>query len=399
MKRIFISLYIVVVVVMAAATIVENYQGTEFVAQHIYGAWWFSALWALLTATSVFWFVKHGVRRPSVVALHLSFIVILAGALLTHLLAVRGVVPLRKGIPTNQYLTSDMFLHQLPFTISLEDFQIKYYEGSNAPSDYISQVTIDGEPVTISMNQIASRSGVRLYQMDFDPDLQGSILAMNYDPWGIPVTYCGYALLFVSLIWMLADPKGRFREQLSLLRKHHLSLVISLLTLLLVLFAFFLYHFLSKYSAANHPLPVLNSSLLPIHVSVIVMAYTLLLVIFVISLVALCCRRPNLSLITYHLSLLLLYPALAFLCYGIFIGAIWANVSWGNYWSWDPKETWALITLMIYAVPAHRPVQQTMTTHHPSLITYHLYMALAFLTIIMTYFGVNFLLGGMHSYA
>ncbi|MBO7140147.1 MAG: cytochrome c biogenesis protein CcsA [Prevotella sp.] len=398
MKKILISLYILVVVVMAAATIVENYQGTEFVAQHIYGAWWFSALWALLAASSVFWFVKHRVRRPSVVALHLSFIVILAGALLTHLLAVRGVVPLRKGIPTNQYLTSDMFLHQLPFTISLENFQIEYYEGSNDPSDYISQVTIDGEPVTISMNQIASRSGVRLYQMDFDPDLQGSILTMNYDPWGIPVTYCGYALLFVSLIWMLADPKGQFRSHLSELRQRRFPFHF-LFVPLLAIFAFLLYHFLSKYSAANHPLPVLNSSLLPIHVSVIVMAYTLLLVIFVISLVALCWRRSNLSLITYHLSLLLLYPALAFLCYGIFIGAIWANVSWGNYWSWDPKETWALITLMIYAVPAHRPVQQAMLTHHSSLTSYHLYMALAFLTILMTYFGVNFLLGGMHSYA
>ena len=217
---------------MAAATIVESYEGTKFVAQHIYGAWWFSVLWALLAAVGVLWFVKRRVSRPSVVALHLSFIVILAGALLTHLTAVRGVVPLRKGIPTNQYLTQDMFLHQLPFTICLEDFEIKCYEGSDDPSDYISHVTIDGEAVTISMNHIASRSGIRFYQMDFDPDLQGSILAMNCDPWGIPVTYCGYALLFVSLLWILIDPKGRFREQLSLLRKSHLSLVIYNLLLL-----------------------------------------------------------------------------------------------------------------------------------------------------------------------
>jgi ABC-type transport system involved in cytochrome c biogenesis permease subunit len=89
----------------------------------------------------------------------------------------------------------------------------------------------------------------------------------------------------------------------------------------------------------------------------------------------------------------MLYPALAFLGYGIFIGAIWANVSWGNYWSWDPKETWALITFMVYAIPAHQK------TFRFSLFTYHLYMSLAFLTILMTYFGVNYLLGGMHSYA
>ena len=203
-----------------------------------------------------------------------------------------------------------MRLHHLPFTISLDDFEIKYYDDSDDPSDYISRVTIDGEPVTISMNHIASRSGIRLYQMDFDPDLQGSILAMNSDPWGIPVTYCGYALLFVALLWILIDPKGQFRSQLSELRGRRYQL---LSVLLLFVYAFLLYHFLGKYSSANHPLPVLNSWLLPVHVSTIIMAYLLLFVaIFVRA---------------------MLYPALAFLGYGIFIGAIWANVSWGNYWS------------------------------------------------------------------
>ena len=397
MKKILIALYVVVVAVMAAATIVENSEGTEFVAQNIYGAWWFSALWAMLAAVGIFWFVKLRVRRPSVVVLHLSFIVILAGALLTHLLAVQGVVPLRKGLPTNEYITSDMRLHQLPFTICLENFHIDCYEGSDDPSDYVSQVTIDGEPFTISMNRIASHDGVRLYQMDFDPDLQGSILAMNYDPWGIPVTYCGYALLFVSLVWMLADPRGQFRSHMSELRRLHFPFL-YLVVPLLILFAFLLYHFLGKYSEANHPLPVLNSWLLPIHVSVIIMAYTLLLVIFINSFIALCRKARGVSF-SHHLSLLLLYPALAFLCYGIFIGAIWANVSWGNYWSWDPKETWALITLMVYAVPAHKSVQWSKTKGRKPITAFHLYMALAFLSILMTYFGVNFLLGGMHSYA
>ena len=369
MKKTIIVLYFVVVVVLAAATIVENVKGTEYVADNIYGAWWFAALWALLTAVAIFWFVKRKVRRPSVVVLHLSFVVILAGALLTSLTAVRGVVPLRKGIPTNEYLTRDMHLHQLPFTLCLDDFRIECYEGSDDPSDYISHVTIDGKPVTISMNHIASYSGVRLYQMDFDADLQGSILAMNCDPWGIPVTYGGYALLFVSLLWMLVDPKGQFRVSLRQLQPHRFLL----LTIpLLVVYAFLLVHFLGKYSEANHPLPVLNSWLLPVHVSTIIMAYLLLFVaIFQRS---------------------MLYPALTFLGYGIFIGAIWANVSWGNYWSWDPKETWALITLMVYAVPAHKSLRF-------SANTYHLYMTLAFLTILMTYFGVNYFLGGMHSYA
>ena len=390
MKRIVIVFYIVVVAVLAAATIVEKYLGTEYVSEHIFGAWWFSVLWAVLTAVATFYFIKRKVRRASVVVLHLSFVIILAGALLTHLTAVRGVVPLRKGIATNEYLTRDMYLHKLPFTICLENFEIKFYEGSDMPSDYVSHVTIDGKPFTISMNQIVSQKGVRLYQSDYDMDLQGSILAMNSDPWGIPVTYCGYALLFVSLVWMLIDPKGKFRQQLSILRQQRFPIVIFT-GFLLSCFILLLYHFLGKYSAANHPLPVLNSRLLPLHVSTIMMAYTLLLLTFIVSLVGVAMPKQRQKM--YHFSQFLLFPALMLLCYGIFIGAIWANVSWGTYWSWDPKETWALITLMIYAAPAHR------TFSNLSTMKYHIYMALAFFTILMTYLGVNYFLGGMHSYA
>lgn len=390
MKRIVIVFYVVVVAVLATATIVEKYQGTDYVGEHVFGAWWFSALWAVLTAVAAFYFVKRKVRRVSVIVLHLSFVVILAGALLTHLTAIRGVVPLYQGIATNEYLTRDMYLHRLPFTICLEKFEIKFYEGTDMPSDYVSHVTIDGEPFTISMNQIVSHKGVRLYQSDYDEDLRGSLLAMNSDPWGIPVTYCGYALLFVSLVWMLADPQGKFRQQLSILRKQRFPLAM-LTAFLMACFVLLLYHFLGKYSAANHPLPVLNSRLLPLHVSTIMMAYTLLLLTFIISLVGIAVSKQRQKM--YHLSQVMLFPALLLLCYGIFIGAIWANVSWGNYWSWDPKETWALITLMIYAAPAHRSFSNL------SPKKYHLYMTVAFFTILMTYLGVNYFLGGMHSYA
>ena len=390
MKRIVIVFYVVVVAVLATATIVEKYQGTDYVGEHVFGAWWFSALWAVLTAVAAFYFVKRKVRRVSVIVLHLSFVVILAGALLTHLTAIRGVVPLYQGIATNEYLTRDMYLHRLPFSICLEKFEIKFYEGTDMPSDYVSHVTIDGEPFTISMNQIVNHKGVRLYQSDYDEDLRGSLLAMNSDPWGIPVTYCGYALLFVSLVWMLADPQGKFRQQLSILRKQRFPLAM-LTAFLMACFVLLLYHFLGKYSAANHPLPVLNSRLLPLHVSTIMMAYTLLLLTFIISLVGIAVSKQRQKM--YHLSQVMLFPALLLLCYGIFIGAIWANVSWGNYWSWDPKETWALITLMIYAAPAHRSFSNM------SPRKYHLYMTVAFFTILMTYLGVNYFLGGMHSYA
>lgn len=174
----------------------------------------------------------------------------------------------------------------------------------------------------------------------------------------------------------------------------------------------------------THVMPVLNSPLLSVHVSIIMFAFALLSMTFVCAVTALLVAlRTHFSakkatakkaavengaavggagangkriLESYAvLSRLFLYPAITFLTIGIFVGAIWAERSWGMYWGWDPKETWALITLMVYAVPLH-------TTTVASLrrpMAYHVFMAFAFLAIIMTYFGVNYFLGGMHSYA
>ena len=108
---------------------------------------------------------------------------------------------------------------------------------------------------------------------------------------------------------------------------------------------------------------------------------------------ALCVRREACRLML--LSRLLLYPAVFFLGTGIFLGAIWANVSWGQYWSWDPKETWALITFLLYALPFHA---RSLRRFRRSVF-FHVYMIAAFLAVLMTYFGVNYVLGGMHSYA
>lgn len=150
----------------------------------------------------------------------------------------------------------------------------------------------------------------------------------------------------------------------------------------------------------THLMPVLNSPLLSIHVSVIMMSYALLALTFVCGFTAISIamfdkkNRKMLEALAV-LSRIFLYPALVTLGLGIFIGAIWANISWGRYWSWDAKEVWALITFMIYAVPVH--TQSLPRLQRP--MAYHIYTTIAFLAILMTYFGVNYFLGGMHSYA
>lgn len=722
------KLYVLLIVVMAAATIIENIKGTPFVQQSIYGSWWFSLLWALLVALAIAYLLKHHVRRWNILLLHAAMVVMLLGALLTHLTAYQGVVHLRGDQPSNEVeeMTSmtETTHRTLPFYIRLDKFEKLNHAGTDAAADYVTRFVIMDGPrsvhAQVSMNKIYHYRGIRFYQASYDTDNQGSYLSVNSDPWGIPVTYAGYALFFLALLWLLVDPKGTFRnlcrqlaasdsfgnalgvmlllglslsakaqttvpeetadrfghllinynericpvqtfaidfteklyghrsykgfkaEQVLLswifypqewnnepfikvknkeMRKQFglsdyasvnaffrdggyilgptlveygqgnhdafhkacadidgkLALVMQLrqgeplalfpytfkdgttqwfspfekyphrlpheqilffknvfpllygqlmqgntgavdeiltkigeyqqkeggnslpssvaykaeliynacplatilfmvnltlgilgiilvfwnrfsflqlkillglsfaaLTFLLALrwiitgnipmgngyetmlsvawmtqlatliyimctrkgsglmtaFAFLLSGFfllvshLSMMDPAMGPLvPVLNSPLLSIHVSFMMMSYALLALTFLCGIMGLVSKRRAEPL--QLLSRIFLYPAIVTLGIGIFLGAVWANVSWGNYWSWDPKETWALITFMIYAVALH--TQSLPALKRPR--NYHLLMTLAFLSIVMTYFGVNYFLSGMHSYA
>lgn len=752
-KKIIFILYILVLVCMAAATIVEKSQGTDYAHAHYYGAWWFILIWAVLAALGAFYIIKRKVKCASTLALHLSLIIILAGALLTHISAKRGMIHLRIGQPTDTYMAQDeeqgMKEEKLPFSLCLQKFEAKMHDGTNAAADYSSKFTvIDGDDKSegeVSMNNIYSHRSYRLYQSSYDEDGKGSVLAINADPYGIPVTYTGYALLFISLVWMLFDPKGGYRKLLKspLLKKGALMIALilsmgniqtlhaesatgnlqnavlpketaekfgelhilyndricpvqtfaldfckkiygarsyqgltaeqvlsgwvfygntwanepfikiksgemktamnlpdyaslntffnremggytigqyvqeyyngqqdkfhqqaadidgkiqiimelregislkvlpytfiknvkatkdhsfikagtttwfspvdklpqavehqhalyirnvfsllngdvkagntsrvneffvkmkkyqevssgnslptatqykaerinnafpfatilfmanltlgfialfytiyrmtkkreikalnialpillgvsflaltfglalrwiisgnipmsngyeSMLTVawfvmlisilmqlrirIVMVFGFLISGFFLLVSHINQMdpaigqmMPVLNSPLLSIHVSIIMMSYALLSLTFICGIMGICMRSHGEEL--QALSRIFLYPALTTMGFGIFIGAIWANVSWGNYWSWDSKETWALITFMIYAVVVHT---QSLPVFRKPLV-YHIYITLAFLSIAMTYFGVNYFLTGMHSYA
>lgn len=752
-KKIIFILYILVLVCMAAATIVEKSQGTDYAHAHYYGAWWFILIWAVLAALGAFYIIKRKVKCASTLALHLSFIIILMGALLTHVSAKRGMIHLRIGEPTNTYMAQDeeqgMKEEKLPFSLCLQKFEAKMHDGTNAAADYSSKFTvIDGDDKSegeVSMNNIYSHRSYRLYQSSYDEDGKGSVLAINADPYGIPVTYTGYALLFISLVWMLFDPKGGYRKLLKspLLKKGALMIALilsmaniqtlhaesatgnlqnavlpketaekfgelhilyndricpvqtfaldfckkiygarsyqgltaeqvlsgwvfygntwanepfikiksgemktamnlpdyaslntffnremggytigqyvqeyyngqqdkfhqqaadidgkiqiimelregislkvlpytftknvkatkdhpfikagtttwfspvdklpqavehqhalyirnvfsllngdvkagntsrvneffvkmkkyqevssgnslptatqykaerinnafpfatilfmanltlgfialfytiyrmtkkreikalnialpillgvsflaltfglalrwiisgnipmsngyeSMLTVawfvmlisilmqlrirIVMVFGFLISGFFLLVSHINQMdpaigqmMPVLNSPLLSIHVSIIMMSYALLSLTFICGIMGICLRSHGEEL--QALSRIFLYPALTTMGFGIFIGAIWANVSWGTYWSWDSKETWALITFMIYAVVVHT---QSLPVFRKPLV-YHIYITLAFLSIAMTYFGVNYFLTGMHSYA
>ena len=151
--------------------------------------------------------------------------------------------------------------------------------------------------------------------------------------------------------------------------------------------------------------PVLNSYWLMLHVAVIVGSYgpfALGMLLGVINLLLMIATtRKNaykIDLIQQELTIvneLALTVGLVMLTIGNFLGGMWANESWGRYWGWDPKETWALISIMIYALVIHL----RLIPHWRGRWAFNFMSIVAFGSILMTYFGVNFYLTGMHSYA
>jgi len=151
--------------------------------------------------------------------------------------------------------------------------------------------------------------------------------------------------------------------------------------------------------------PVLQSYWLSIHVSMITASYGFLALGALLGFIALILfalrnkkneGRINLSILELNaINEMSLIVGLVLLTVGNFLGGVWANESWGRYWGWDPKETWALVSILLYAVVIHlRFIKAIYTPFIFAVVS-----LLVFSSIVMTYFGVNYYLAGMHSYA
>lgn len=736
LKNLILVVATAIILILITATIVESSKGTAFVRQHIYTSAWFVVLWAALAVVAAVYIVLRKNKSnisTSVLLVHTSFMVILLGAFTSWNMAESGTIHLRQNETTSTMKDEEGKTKELGFEVSLKNFNVVNYPGTDAPMDYVTTLTANTQEIKVSMNNIGSFNGYRFIQSGYDSDMQGTTLGVYHDPWGIGITYMGYALLFISLIATMVSKKTRmrhlYRKALSLqgakawavtallavssfatsanaqemvkidgdiaddfgkicvlynsritpintvatsfvtklcgkptwdglssnqvfagwifdvpywetvkmieikekkaqellgingkwasfddfwdnynnykldapLKKAYkdgdtklqkqlrdadekfniirmlyggemlkmfpyagkqghmqwfapgqplgnlkldekelvfikksmdylaesiitgdkaraeeiakkiysyqhvrgkavvptkfriytetfynktnaqrlpvmLYLTLSLLlaivstlslnngkqkktrlvssvltwvmlihtTLLLALRWFVSGHLpmsngyetmqfmawatlivtlvmekrflpvkqfgplLSSFALLvamitdGNPqitqlMPVLQSPLLSVHVMVIMFSYALFGLTALIGLQGLIAHHRKQEEKEQQLAALsqfLLYPAVALIAIGIFIGAIWANVSWGRYWSWDSKETWALITMLIYSVPLHADIKWLRKAQHM-----HIYMLLAFLSVLMTYFGVNYFLSGMHSYA
>lgn len=736
LKNLILVVATAIILILITATIVESSKGTAFVRQHIYTSAWFVVLWATLAVAAAVYIVLRKNKSnisTSVLLVHASFLVILLGAFTSWNMAESGTIHLRQNETTSTMKDEEGKTKELGFEVSLKNFNVVNYPGTDAPMDYVTMLTANTQEIKVSMNNIGSFDGYRFIQSGYDSDMQGTTLGVYHDPWGIGITYTGYALLFISLIATMVSKKTRmrhlYRKALSLqgakawavtallavssfatsanaqemvkidgdiaddfgkicvlynsritpintvatsfvtklcgkptwdglssnqvfagwifdvpywetvkmieikekkaqellgingkwasfddfwdnynnykldapLKKAYkdgdtklqkqlrdadekfniirmlyggemlkmfpyagkqghmqwfapgqplgnlkldekelvfikksmdylaesiitgdkaraeeiakkiysyqhvrgkavvptkfriytetfynktnaqrlpvmlyltLSLVLAIVstlslnnekqkktrlvssvltwvmlihtTLLLALRWFVSGHLpmsngyetmqfmawatlivtlvmqkrflpvkqfgplLSSFALLvamitdGNPqitqlMPVLQSPLLSVHVMVIMFSYALFGLTALIGLQGLIAHHRKQEEKEQQLAALsqfLLYPAVALIAIGIFIGAIWANVSWGRYWSWDSKETWALITMLIYSAPLHADIKWLRKAQHM-----HIYMLLAFLSVLMTYFGVNYFLSGMHSYA
>ena len=736
LKNLILVVATAIILILITATIVESSKGTAFVRQHIYTSAWFVVLWAALVVVAAVYIVLRKNKSnvsTSVLLVHASFLVILLGAFTSWTMAESGTIHLRQNETTSTMKDEEGKTKELGFEVSLKNFNVVNYPGTDAPMDYVTTLTANTQEIKVSMNNIGSFNGYRFIQSGYDSDMQGTTLGVYHDPWGIGITYTGYALLFISLITTMVSKKTRmrhlYRKALSLqgakawavtallavssfatsanaqemvkidgdiaddfgkicvlynsritpintvatsfvtklcgkptwdglssnqvfagwifdvpywetvkmieikekkaqellgingkwasfddfwdsynnykldapLKKAYkdgdtklqkqlrdadekfniirmlyggemlkmfpyagkqghmqwfapgqplgnlkldekelvfikksmdylaesiitgdkaraeeiakkiysyqhvrgkavvptkfriytetfynktnaqrlpvmLYLTLSLLlaivstlslnngkqkktrlvssvltwvmlihtTLLLALrwyvsghlpmsngyetmqfmawatlivtlvmqkrflpvkqfgpllssFALLVAMITDGNPQITQLMPVLQSPLLSVHVMVIMFSYALFGLTALIGLQGLIAHHRKQEEKEQQLAALsqfLLYPAVALIAIGIFIGAIWANVSWGRYWSWDSKETWALITMLIYSAPLHADIKWLRKAQH-----IHIYMLLAFLSVLMTYFGVNYFLSGMHSYA
>ena len=253
LKRTAFSLLGILLLILTIATILEKIYGTDFVNEYIYSSVPFVILWGVTAITSLLYIIKSKLhRQPVIFLLHLSLLFILAGAFTTWIYGEQGTMRVRQGEQQTSFTDSKGISHQLPFSITLNQFEIIYYKGTLAAMDFISHISVADKDChrqiqgKVSMNHIFSYQHYRFYQSGYSEDNEGSVFSVSHDPYGIGITYAGYTLLLLSTVFFFFSPQSRFRQLLKSPLLHRS------LTVILLLFAFSLN---SNFLKANSPSP------------------------------------------------------------------------------------------------------------------------------------------------
>lgn len=207
---------------LAVATFIEKYFGTVMAKMIVYYSPLFFLLQFLLVVNFIAALVKHQLlkrKKWGFILVHFSFIIILLGALISHLFGEEGILHLREGESSNRITvetSKGTYHHTLPFHVELMKFTLTRYPGSSSPSAYESEVLVhvDGktQEARIFMNNVLDVKGYRFFQASYDKDEMGTILSVNKDVAGRNVTYTGYLLLTIGLVLTILGKHSRFRQ-------------------------------------------------------------------------------------------------------------------------------------------------------------------------------------------
>jgi len=197
------------------ATFIENDFGSIRARELVYNSLWyhFVLLFASINLILVIYKTKMW-KVKSRVLLHISFIIILFGALVTYIFGLDGTMTIQEGKSSNIIVVANNNI-EIPFEIKLNNFELTRYPGSRSPSEFSSEITLIDSANnikfdrTISMNNTLTYQGYKFFQTSYPNDEKGTILSVNNDP-GVEITYIGYALLFITLILNLFDKQSRF---------------------------------------------------------------------------------------------------------------------------------------------------------------------------------------------
>lgn len=290
---------------------------------------------------------------------------------------IRVMMVAQEGVTDNQGVDERHRLVALPFTVKLEDFGIDLYPADGAeearPRRYYSAVTVHtkrGQTLqdTIEVNRPLRIHSWWIYQTGYDeaagPQSKISILQMVRDPW-IHSIYVGFIMMLVGAVLLLL-PKNR----VTLWRS---GLTISLMAV--VAFAFIYVTLVSVGYFERKMMPALQSPWFGPHIVVYMVGYSCLALATVAAIV----RRQA-------VADLLVRPGLSFLTFGMLFGAFWAKEAWGTYWSWDPKETWAAATWLLYVAYLHLRASRPKSLNAATVLLF-----VAFLCLQMCWWGVNYL--------
>ncbi len=214
---------------LASATFLEKYYGTAAAKAMIYYSPLFFLLQGLMALNFLaILFQRKGLNRGrwGFLLTHIALLVILAGAMVSHVISEEGILHLREGECSDQLqIETDRgtLRYALPFEVELVRFTLTRYPGSASPSAYESEllVHVDGQtiPVRVSMNNVLDVKGYRFFQASYDPDEKGTVLSVNRDVEGRNITYTGYLLLLAGLLYSLFGSHTRFRQLARQLNK------------------------------------------------------------------------------------------------------------------------------------------------------------------------------------